>query len=204
MIKPLLPYSIDFISFLLQNTRDKESIERIILFGSVARNEFDKDSDIDLFIDTPDENIKKEIEKCYHDFQNSSKYKNYWKLLGISNEIKFAVGKFDEWKSLQPSILSDGIILYGKFTSPIKEGRYKTFFIWENIKPNSKRVLLNKQLFGYMANGKFYSGLLEKYEGEKLGKGIIIVPLKYSSIVHSFFKKNKIAVKIKQVLDYSK
>jgi predicted nucleotidyltransferase len=204
MTKPLLSYSIDFISFLLQNIKEKKKIERIILFGSVARDDFTKDSDIDLFIDTPDEKLKDEIDKSYAKFLDSSKYKNYWKLLGISNEIKFVVGKFDEWKNLQPSILSDGIILYGKFTTPIKEGRYKTFFIWENIKPNSKRVLLNKQLLGYTTKSKYYTGLLEKCDGEKIGKGIITVPLKHSSSIHSFFKKNKITVKIKQVLDYSK
>ena len=95
------------------------------------------------------------------------------------------------------ALVSNGITLYGKFKSNIK-GKYKTLFVWENVKPNSKRVLFNKQMVGYKYENKFYSGLLQKYEGERLGKGCILVDLEYYIQFHELFKKYKIPVKIKK------
>ena len=84
-----------------------------------------------------------------------------------------------------------------------KNASYKIIFSWENIKPESKRVLLFKRLFGYKAEKKEYSGLLKQYKGEKLGKGIIIVPAKYSDIFINIFREMKITVNIRKIVEYS-
>ena len=123
-------------------------------------------------------------------------------MLGIENEIKLTIGKLGKWTELKPAIISNGMILYGKFKPDVKEGRHAVYFIWENIKPNSRRVLFNKQLLGYKQNKKFYRGLIQKYNGQKLGKGCIEAPLEHSNIFHKLFKKCKIPVKIKKVLEY--
>lgn len=200
----LISYAMDFSSFIIQKIKEREKIRNIILFGSVSRDEANKESDIDIFIDLAREEpkIEKEIIDILEKFLDSTKNKNYWKPLGINNEIKLTIGALDKWKQLRPSIISNGILLYGKFKPEIKEGEHKTFFIWENIKPNSKRVLFNKQLFGYKQNKKFYLGLIQKYHGERIGKGCIITPLENSNIFHKLFKKYKINVKIKKVLEY--
>ncbi|MBI5073236.1 nucleotidyltransferase domain-containing protein [Candidatus Woesearchaeota archaeon] len=200
----LLPYALDFISFLLQKIKKKEDIKNVILFGSVARDEDDKQSDVDIFIDVTRENtaLEKECASLLTSFYSSAKYKQYWKLFGITNEIILHIGVLDTWKELKPSIIADGIVLYGKFMPKTKDGTHVVFFIWENITPNSTRVLFNKQLFGYTQHEKHYSGLLEKYNGERMGKGCIIVPLEHSVVIHTHFKKYKIAVKIKKVLEY--
>jgi predicted nucleotidyltransferase len=200
----LTAYAMDFTSFLIQKTKNKDEIKNIILFGSVAREEAEKTSDIDIFIDTLKENpkIENEINGILEDFIDSTKYKNYWMPLGIKNEIKLTTGNLNNWKEIKPSIISNGILLYGKFKPEVKEGKHNVFFFWENIKPNSKRVLFNKQIFGYKHKGKFYSGLLQKYEGERLGKGCIVVPLEHSKIFQAFFKKYKKTVIIKKVLEY--
>ena len=49
--KSLIGYAAGFVSFIM-DSRVGEDINRIILFGSVARGDFGKKSDIDLFIDT--------------------------------------------------------------------------------------------------------------------------------------------------------
>lgn len=197
----LTAYAMDFASFLIQKISKKEKIKNIILFGSVARGESDESSDIDLFIDVTEEKMKREIESISESFILSSKYKNYWKLLGVKNEIKLTIGVLDDWTELKPSILANGTTLYGKFKTNI-EGDHKAFFIWENVKPNSKRVVFNKKLLGYSQSGKFYSGILQEYDGEKLGKGCILVPLEHSSEFHKLFKKHNISVKIKKIVDY--
>lgn len=200
----LIAYAMDFASFLIQKMSNKGSIGNIILFGSVAREEADKASDIDIFIDVVKENaeLENEINSHLQNFLDSAKYRNYWKMLGIENEIKLTVGELGKWKELKPAIISNGMILYGKFKPAVKEGRHLAYFIWENIKPNSKRVLFNKQLLGYKQTKKFYQGLVQKYNGQKLGKGCIEVPLEHSNLFHGLFKKYKIPVKIKKVLEY--
>lgn len=204
MKSKLIAYAMDFASFLVQKIDNVEIIRNIILFGSVSRWESDKNSDIDIFIDVinEDKKLENKIKKDLNEFLESTKYKNYWKLLGIENEIKLTIGNLDKWEELKSSIIANGILLYGKFKTEIKEGNHKVFFIWENIKPNSKRVLFNKQLFGYKQNEKYYKGLVTKYQGEKLGKGCIVVPLENYNVIHNIFKKYKIAVKIKKVLEY--
>jgi len=204
MKSKLIAYAMDFASFVIQKTKFQENIKNIILFGSVARGEAEKESDIDIFIDVINETKESEndIRKCLEAFIVSAKYKNYWQMLNVKNEIKVAIGNIHKWKGLQSSIIANGIVLYGKFMPVLKKGEHKTIFVWENIKPNAKRVLLNKQLFGYKQNKKFYGGLLQKYSGERLGKGCIVVSLEYANPIHKFFKKYKIAVKIKKFLEY--
>lgn len=203
MKSDLISYSMDFASFLIQKIKNKDIIKNVILFGSVSRGEATEESDIDIFIDVTKENVKleKEIEQILDKFLDSVKYKGYWKLLGTKNEVKLTIGRLDNWKELKPSIVSNGITLYGKFKSDI-QGKHKTLLVWENIKPNSKRVLLNKQLFGFKQGKRFYSGLLQKNDGERLGKGCIIVPLENSLVFQKLFKKHKISFKIKKIIEY--
>ena len=202
MNSKLIAFAQDVSSFLIQ--KDKEIINNIILFGSVARNDNSPESDIDLFIDTfhSNKSIESKLNKHKDEFLDSVKYKTYWKLLNINNKVSLTIGKLDDWKELKPSIIANGIVLYGKYKPSIKEGSHKTFFIWENIKPNSKRVLFNKQMFGYKQKNRFYEGMIQKYNGERLGKGCIIVPLEHATRFHQLFKTNKITVKIKKVLEY--
>ncbi len=81
-------YASYFASYLLSNLRGTEAIEKIILFGSAARSEAEKNSDIDVFIEVKKENakIKNEIQTIIESF-----YKSREALLfeakGISNKI---------------------------------------------------------------------------------------------------------------------
>lgn len=197
-------YALDFASFLIQKIKNKEEIQNIILFGSVAREESSRQSDIDLFIDVVKEKpqLEREINQHLTDFLNSVKCKHYWKLLNLSQELKLTVGELNKWKELKPSIVSNGIQIYGKFKSKITGGKHQTFLVWENIHPNSKRVLFNKQLFGYRQKTKFYPGLLQKHSGERLGKGCIIVPSEHHILFLKHFRKYQINVKIRKVQSY--
>ena len=107
----LIAYASAFISFLLDN-ESSSSIKNIILFGSVARGDFDNESDIDIFIDS-DKNIERDVEKTLKMFIGSEIQKR-WMLKGLKHEISLKVGSLEEWK-LKRSIISDGIMLYGKF-----------------------------------------------------------------------------------------
>ncbi len=203
----LMAYAQDFVSFLVERINQDE-IKRIILFGSVARNEASEESDIDIFIDIigskkpTARNAKNNIKKITEEFMKSKRYTGYWLLKGIKNEIKPIVGNLDDWQELKNSMISNGILLYGKFEETPIKAIHKTLLYWENVKPESKRVLLSKRLFGYTKGKKSYGGLIQKYEGERVGKGTIAVPSESLKIFLELFKDMKVTVKIKKILEY--
>ena len=200
----LVSYALDFTSFLIQNIKDSARINSIILFGSVARDEATKESDVDIFIDTQgnEKNLEKEIKKITDQFFDSIKFKKYWQLLNVKNEINIIVGKLEEWK-LKDSMLGSSIILYQKYAPKLKEGKNMTILTWENVRQNSNRVMFNKKVFGYNYYGKFYNGLLQKYDGKKLGTNTIIVPIEHLNDFTKLFKEFKITLKIMRVFEYS-
>ena len=199
----LISYALDFVSFLLQNLKETEQIKSIILFGSAARNEAGKDSDIDIFIDVSENEgkIEREARKIAEKFFNSVKFKNYWKLLDTKNEINVIAGKLGEW-NLKDSMLGSSIILYQKYSPVLEKGKNKAILRWDNIKPNSKRVMLSKKIFGYKHYKRYYKGLLESYEGKKLGANVILIPVEQLSLFLKEFHKFKIPAKMFRVFEY--
>jgi len=197
----LIAYALDFASFLIERT-EANNIKRIILFGSVARDEASSKSDIDIFIDIIEKSNEKEIKEIKDKFLGSSRYEKYWLLKGIKNEIRPIVGKLDDWKDLKNSIISNGIMLYGKFEEIPEKTTHKTLLSWQNVKPESKRVLLSKRLFGYKKNKKYYAGLIQKYGGEKIGKGLISLPSLNEKVFLRLFKDMGISFKIKKIIEY--
>lgn len=198
----LVSYALDFVSFLVQNFKEIGRIKSIILFGSVARGEAEKNSDIDIFVDVErdEKKIEKEIKKIRNDFFNSVKFRKYWELLGIENEINPVVGRIDKWK-LKDSMLGNAIILYENYKPKLENGRNIAVLTWGNIKPNSIRVMLNKKLFGYNYYGKRYKGLLET-RGMKMGSKVIFVGIEHLNLFLSLFHKFKVPVKIVRVFEY--
>ncbi len=199
----LIAYSYGFVSFLSEQTKYLDKINSIILFGSVARGKAGKNSDVDIFINVilKNKKIENEIKDIKKKFYESIKFKKYWKLKNITNEINIIIGRINNWK-LKDSISGEAITLYEKYSQKIDKGKNKIIFSWENIKPNSKRVLFNKKIFGFKQKNKRYAGLLEIYNGEKLSKGTIMFDVKYSQEILKIFRKFKVKVKINKVLKY--
>jgi len=200
----LTSYAMDFASFLIQNMKETGKIKSIILFGSAARNEAGKDSDIDIFIDIIDDEkkIEKEVNRITNKFYDSVKFKNYWRLLGIKNEINIIVSRLDEWK-LKDSMLGNSIVLYQKYSPVLEKGKNKIVLSWNNVKPNSKRVMLNKKIFGYNHYQRYYKGLIEQYEGEKIGTNVLKIPAEHLNLFLKEFHKFKIPVKILRIFEYA-
>lgn len=195
----LIAYAEDFASYLLsERYLENYEIRNIILYGSVARGDFKKDSDIDVFVDVDtDERLKGYVKNTIKNFYDSLWFKK-WKRLGIKNPISCLVGRIEEWKDLERSIISNSIVLYGSYKPQIK-GKVMSLFSIEGVKPESKRVFTNRKLFGYKRYGKKYLGLVEIYKGEKIGRGCFLVPIESSQKILQFLRKNKINVKIREV-----
>ena len=195
----VVSYAMDFLSFLLEHILpdNKKHIRNVILFGSGARGEYKGSSDVDIFIEIlgKSESLEKEVERVTEDFYDSAKYKNYWKLKGFKQIFSCKIGNRKLWGNIYPALISDGILLYGKYSSSEIPEKNKVLFFWDNISFNNKRINLYRSLYGYKARKKIYPGFLELYNSQKLAKGCILVPLEYCQNFRDLFKKTKIPAK---------
>ena len=73
---------------------------------------------------------------------------------------------------------------------------------WENVSPEATRVLLNKRLFGYNANGKFRQGAVQKFGCQRMGKGCISIPAGSMNFVLEIFKVLDVPIKMREVVDF--
>ncbi len=200
----LISYAMDFASFFMQNSKHSKSIKSILIFGSAARGEATKDSDVDIFIDITDKevDIEKETKKAVNDFYNSVKYRDYWRLLGVQNEISVVSGFLDKWK-LKDSMAGSSIVLYGPFSQQTQDGKNKIILTWGNIKNNSKRVMLNKKLFGHKHYKHTYQGIMQTHEGVKLGTNVLLIPTEHLNLFLKELRKFKAKTRIIRVLEYT-
>ncbi len=189
----LIAYAMDFASYLIENV---EKIDRIIIYGSTVRGDSDESSDIDLFIDTKFK-LESKVDSAISGFDRTERFKR-WKLKGIENSFSCIIGDLDndEWRDLKRAIMQYGIVLFGRFTAAAEKSYQYTLISFENVKPESARVLLHRKLFGFRTGTKQCPGLLQKYKGMRAGAGGIVVPSQYASEFQDYFKEKKIPFKI--------
>ena len=166
-----LASALNFVSFLLLNLTEKEREE----IKQVLL------FDSKVFIDSLNGKLGSRITEIARQF---------------AYPIDFSVGKIEDQKKT-----TQAFVLYSQLQLHQKAGTPRTLISWEVIKPDSKRVLLNKRLFGYVQFGKSYLGLVQKYSADKLGKGCISVPTQYAQQFLKVFQEMKISIVVKEVLE---
>ncbi len=197
----VIGYALSFASFLLDSIPGKK-INKIILFGSVARGDYTSESDIDIFIDAPS-NFGKEIEKQLSLFYRSQVCET-WKLKGVNNEISLKIGNLNKWK-LRREVISSGVILYGKYTElPGGANPYLLIRILNTgTKKTSRQVRLWRKLYGYKqkVDGKVYcqKGIIEEEGGIKIGMAIFLIPMGRRKHILDFLKKNKVKYRLHEL-----
>lgn len=196
----IIAYAYSFLSTLLPMIK-KNVIKNIILFGSSARDELTKDSDVDLFIELYDINERKNTEetlkKALIQFEKSDKYKE-WKLRGVDNEIKCLVGTLDEQSDLKRSLISNGISLYSKYFEPIK-GKNYTLISLKVIQDKNKRYKVLRRLFGRTEKNKTMKGLIEKFGGKQLSTRVFIIPLEQTPAIINFLKEENVDYSLNEI-----
>ncbi len=199
-----LSYVYDFIRVLIDKVGDEA--EGIILFGSVARGDFDLESDVDIFVNVPERKTKSvqvAANKAVREFEIYALHN--WKLRGMNLPIKCIVGDIDSkrWSALKRDIISSGISLYGNYRElPQGLKRYFVFsFTLAKLK-HKNRVSAVRKLYGYSIKkgGKTYvkPGVLERLGGEKLNPGVVLVPSESYRRLHDFFRETGAAFTIKE------
>ncbi len=195
--RELTAYALEFSSFLLQSEIG-ENIERIILFGSVARGDFDKESDIDIFVDTK-KNIETAIAKTLKAFEFSA-ITEKWRLKGLTNPLSVKSGELTKWK-LHRDIISNGILLYGAFAELPKGARYLTLLRLDFSKlKRAEKAVVWRSLYGYTqkVGKKAYAsqGFIEELGGRKIEKSVIVIPSGKRSQMLEFLRSKKIGYRI--------
>ena len=194
-------YGADFVSFLIHKlpTQDLDRVRDIILFGSVVRDDWTEESDLDLLVDTPrPAKLRTRIAKLHAEFLQSVKVTRYWSLLGTRPEISLHVESIDEWPAAHLPLLKDGHVLYGRYRGiQASPGRLVALISWEDVSPPARRVNLYRKLSGYKTASKRYPGLLEKEGGEKLSKGAVLVLLSTLEAFKQVFLELEVPVRIR-------
>jgi predicted nucleotidyltransferase len=191
----LIAFASSYVSFVLERM---ENIKEIILFGSVVRGDFDKSSDVDVFIDLGKENPKseKELNLISEKFYKSIIYKN-WKQKGINNKINAKIGDLNTW-DLKRSIISDGIVLYGKYKGEIKGENY-LLITFNVIKDVAKRNKVIRELFGREEEKYHKEGLVKQFGGKKLSPTTLLVKQQFSDKILELLRKEKVDFKMFEI-----
>ena len=181
----LIAYAASFVSFALD--RIKTPVKEIILFGSVARGDFDSGSDLDLFFNIPKQNqsLENELRIIKQKFFNSSIGES-WKNKGITNTIAVKVGILNQWK-LRGSIVSEGIILYGKYRNELKGEGY--FLI--SFQPIKNVTIRNRVIREFYGRDK-KQGIVQEFGGTKIAPTVLIIPIQFADNILLVLKKEKI------------
>lgn len=183
----LISLALNFASFLL----DRFEAKSIILFGSVAKNTFDKESDIDIFIETDKKNENK-IKNILELYKKTKEYEKF-KLAGIENELSIKCGNLNEWKDLKRSIISGGIILYGSYQGKPEKLKHKLLFSLNmgNFE-RAKKIKIWRKIYGYKQKIGKKVYISKGFAEKKLGRGVFLVSIENLQEVIDYLIKNKI------------
>lgn len=189
-----LAYAQDALSFIFLDP-SAEFIETIYFYGSAVRGQLQKESDIDLFIDT-EKNIEKQVEAAIGRFYLSKDYEK-WKHFGFTPLISIHAGKLEEWQ-LKTSIAAEGLLLYSKKGGTAFTERFD-LFILELPKNKKKYLHFTRSFFGRKESGYCDIGFLGKLQGEKLSSNVILIKKEHEVELLKWLQKEKVDYSFKEI-----
>ena len=170
------------LSEIVDTIKTVNGVIGIILFGSVARGDHDEGSDIDLLVIFKDQDAMR---------------KNEWEVTRRIPSDVFAQSICvcpSTLEAMNPvflqSIFEDGVILYMQhpFTLRLKSAGVAPYLIVSyglGALSQREKQKVDYQLFGRVAEGHSYAGLVEKHGGRRLGRGCLLIPTQGSESVLS-------------------
>ncbi len=195
----IIALAMEYASYLVHNMAH---IENIILFGSVARGDFDKKSDIDIFINiiNPGKKDEDKARKITNNFYNTKCFEK-WKLLGVQKDFSAIVGNINSasWSDLRRSIMTDGIVLYGKYLSSPEKMSHYVLVSYNAVKNDKKRVTLHRKLFGYKLKDKKYRGIIENENGIRVSVNSFLIKIESYRKIKLIFDELKVTPNVIEV-----
>jgi len=186
----------DVIFEFAKEVSSLSNVLSIFLFGSVARGEADKRSDVDFCVIVDNDNTKK-ISSIALDLE-----KKYDKNIQLVISRNFT--KLDSYFISQ--LFREGILLYSR--SPllkIKDMGFKGFalFSFSLIGLNqSDKMKMKRILYGYSTTKKgkkvyksSSKGLVLELNGLFIGRGAVMIPFEKAKIIEEIFSSRKVKFK---------
>lgn len=201
----LFAYTYNFISMIFENRKIKDSLKQIILFGSIARGDFDEESDIDLFFEIKNEFNEKETEQLIKATINKFEIvaEKTWNLRNINLPIKVIVGRDDDitWENLKEEIKNYGLVLYGQYQEQ-KENKALISYSLKNLNQNEKMNCLRK-LYGYTTKTKkkVYSnkGFISTIGAVKTATNQILAKIEDAKKIMALLKEFNVPCKVVKI-----
>ena len=180
-------------------SKEHSEIESVIVFGSVARDQAGKGSDIDICIVLKNENTKNNISSKILDIEE--KYDKNINLVFTDSSFRDLDRQFIE------TILREGITVYGKKPdASIKQLELEPYEIIKFDLSNltqSKKMKIKRLLYGIKTKkkykGKIYTnkqeGLVEKLGGLRIGIASILIPEKKSWELENILREKGVSLR---------
>lgn len=195
----LISYALAFTSFFIRQPEIKaKMIKSIYLFGSVARGDFSRESDIDIFIDTDKKSeivIGRAAKKALKNFLRSDEGKKFL-ILGAKNEINVKYGDLKDW-DLYNAIKGEGIVLFSSSISPF----FRKYFLVEikPIKNIAKRNKIIRKLAGRKEIKRKERGFVHISGGSIIDSRHYIMPAETINDLLALFSKEKILYELREI-----
>lgn len=175
-IKKSISYAFNFLIFLFLEPGVNDKIISVYLFGSAVRNELDKESDIDIFIncEKADEDLIAKAAKIAEKKFVKSQDFDKWHGFKFTYPISIKTGPLHEWQ-LKTSIESEGVELYSR---NIQQQNTERLVMFSFDLPKSKKnyLKIKRELFGRIEKHYKSEGIVSKAGGKQLASNIFIVP----------------------------
>jgi predicted nucleotidyltransferase len=172
------------ITEIIKISKKHSQIGTVIIFGSVARNQAGKQSDLDICMILKNKTLKNSISNQMLNLEE--KYDKNINLIFTNSSYKNLDRQFIE------TLIREGIVIYGKKPDvSIKQLKLEPYEIikYDLSKLNqSKKMKIKRLLYGIKTKkrykGKIYErkqiGLVEKFGGIRIGIASILIPEKMS------------------------
>jgi hypothetical protein len=131
-------------------------------------------------------------------FETSVKVTRYWKLVGVRPVLSLIVGDLTVGEPLQPALWKDGRVLFGPYRGQSPSlGQPLALISWGDVGSLSARTNVYRGLHGYGARSRRYAGLLEKFQGQRVSKGSILVPVSALQTFKALFRRQRVPIRIR-------
>ncbi|MCK4366106.1 MAG: nucleotidyltransferase domain-containing protein [Thermoplasmatales archaeon] len=189
----------ELINEIKKILKNHSEVATTIVFGSVARDQAGKESDLDVCIVLKKENSKNIISNKILDLEE--KYDKNISLIFTNPSYKNLDRQFIE------TLLREGITIYGKTPDvSIQQLELEPYEIikYDLSKLNhSKKMKIKRLLYGIKTKkkykGKIYEneqkGVVEKFGGLRIGIASILIPEKMSWAVEDILRKNGVSLR---------
>jgi len=189
----------DLIDEIKKISKKHQEVETTIVFGSVARDQTGKESDLDICFILKKENLKNIISNQILDLEK--KYDKNINVIFTSPSYKDIDRQFIE------TLLREGITIYGKTPDvSVKQLELEPYEIIKFDLSNldqSEKMKIKRLLYGIKTKKKYKSkiyereqkGLVEKFGGLRIGIASILIPEKMSLELENILRENGVTLR---------